>query len=174
MADPRYPKEFTCPLIANYAMETELGINRTEFINGQFRNRKRYSGEVTVVNLDFALPFQSMFYWMRWVNQNAYTWFLMDLYSMHSAVENGRMLPHRLRFISDIKGSTYNERWAKASVDAEFDPNYDVKLLPEFTGVWIIAGDPPAPSAPDIVIPGTVPAPSINVVNPGTPQFPAA
>jgi len=174
MADPRYPSTLTCALRAKYRLDTDLGLVRTEFNNGQFRQRKRYSGEVTTFDMEFAIPFTKLFEWQRWVNRNAFTWFLMNLYSQHSSVSNGDALPHRIRFISDLKGSTITEKYARIAVEAELDPAFEVRLLPDFTGTWIIAGAPPAPATPDDVVAGTVPAPSVNIVIAGIPEYPAA
>jgi hypothetical protein len=167
-----YPDAFPKPTVQGYGIEVDMGLIRTEFDTGNHRQRRTYKTMPHQFALNFAMSVTQLYAWQNWVNQNAYTWFSLDMMSFLTGNVPGHCSQHLVRFISNLSITPMTQTHVQVSVAAEMtDPLGNVIITSD--GDWIIGGDPESPSA-DWVIGGEPDAASQDFTNPGTPQYPSS
>lgn len=168
-----YPSTLPCPQIEGYQVNVDYGMTAVTFEHGNRRQRRGSSYEIHVFSLSLVLSIRELWLWQSWANQYAYGWHKMNLESHYSGLAGKQLIPHTIRYISDIAIEAIDADYVRATFMAELD----MTTLPEgviITGSdWIIAGTPPAPSA-DWIIAGTPGLPSTDTITAGTPATPAA
>lgn len=121
MAATTYPANFAHIQRANFTGATNMGVRRVSFESGYSRQRKRFDTMPTEFNLGFVMEYNDWGDWMTWVNQNAYTWFSMDIPNQIAAAAGNTLCngTGEVRFISDITWSIVGEDSVQATVAAE-------------------------------------------------------
>ena len=167
-----YPSTFPTPTIQGYAMQVDMGIIRTPFDTGRYRQRRTYKTIPHTFQFRFVVKNTDLDDWLQWVNNYAYEWFQINIYSFLTPQTNETCSPHAIRFISNISIAPLTTKYLEIGVTAEMvDPLNNI--ITPLTQQWIIGGTPIDPST-EWIIGGTPDAPSPDFTNAGTPQSPAA
>jgi hypothetical protein len=163
-----YPKSLPCPQIDDYSYEVDYGAAQVIFENGRGRQRRMAASGKYVFNLSLVLSMSQVWQWQSWANQYGYEWHYMPLMSDFAGVKEQTLVPHFVRYISDISFEPVDIGYMRASFQAELDSNTLPKGIVEQTGDIIIAGKPASPSA-DIIIAGKPASPSADIIVAGVP-----
>lgn len=112
-----YPTEFPQPQVEGYGVSSDSGLIRTPFQSGRARQRRIYDSQPSIVTLNFTMTTQEYGVWNDWMNENGFTWFIMQLTSAHSFSQDnpmqGNVSPHRVRCVSNIQAQHLgSEAWA--------------------------------------------------------------
>jgi hypothetical protein len=173
MAD--YPSSLPLPLVADYAVQTVMGVSSVGFERGNKRQRRTSSRERHTFSLSFVFTTAQLWAWQSWANQSGYEWHLMNLESAYSALSDtgARLVPHYVRYTSDITIEALGNGYLRVLVAAELDLDRapDGRITP--TGNWYVSGTPAAP-ATNTITAGTPASPASNTITAGTPTQPAA
>lgn len=168
-----YPSTLPCPQIEGYQVDIDYGVSGVTFENGNRRQRRQFRQERHYFTFSLVLTTAQLWTWQSWANQFGYDWHYMNLESNYSGLAGQTLIPHYIRYISDISIEAVDIDYFRVSVQAEMD----VDTLPigvvEFTGDWLIANTPAAP-ATDRIIAGTPAAPATDFIIAGSPAAPAA
>lgn len=168
-----YPSTLPAPQIADYAVQANIGLTVVSFEAGNRRQRRVSRRERHTFNLSFVFTTAQLWAWQSWANQWGYDWHQMNLESAYSGLSGSRLIPHYVRYTSDIGiealGNGYHRVTVSAELDLDRPPSGDI--VP--TGNWFVAGAPATP-ATDTITAGTPAAPAANTITAGTPAIPAA
>lgn len=170
-----YPLTLPLPLVAEYAVQTVVGVSAVSFERGNNRQRRTASRERHTFSLSFVLTTAQLWEWQSWANQSGYDWHLMNLESAYSALSGSgaRLVPHYVRYISDITIETLGGGYLRVLVSAELDLGRVPASNITPTGNWYVGGTPATPAANTITA-GTPASPAVNTITAGTPILPAA
>lgn len=170
-----YPSTLPLPQIADFSAQTAMGLTSVSFEAGNRRQRRVSRRQRHTFNLSFVFTTAQLWTWQSWANGSGYDWHLMLLESAYSgfSVSGDRLIPHYVRYISDIGiealGNDYHRVTVSAALDLDRPPSGDI--VP--TGNWFVAGAPASPAANTITA-GTPAAPAADTITAGTPAVPAA
>lgn len=170
-----YPTTLPLPSVMDYAVQTVMGVSGVTFEAGNRRQRRTSRRERHTFNLSFTFTTAQLWAWQSWANQYGYDWHLMNLESAYSgfSATGDRLIPHYVRYTTDINIETLGGGYFRVMVSAELDldrPPYSA-ITP--TGNWYVGGTPDAP-ATDTITAGTPASPAANTITAGTPAIPAA
>jgi hypothetical protein len=163
-----YPAKFPLPDRQPYSLAVDAGLLRSQFSTGNSRQRRQYTRLPTIMALQFTLRAEELTEWQSWCNDNAWTWFQIDL---QSALSKGEILsPHEVRFITSLDISSAGWNLVTVTVGAEMSPAMlanafipaDPPTPPSSGPYWIVAGTPSNPAV-TVTDPGTVSNPSVEV-----------
>lgn len=168
-----YPSTLPAPQIADYSVQANIGLSAVSFEAGNRRQRRMSRRERHVFGLSFVFSTAQLWAWQSWANQWGYDWHLMNMESAFSGLSGVRLLPHYIRYTSDIGiealGNGYHRVTVSAELDLDRQPNGGI--VP--SGNWYVAGTPAAPAVNTITA-GTPAAPAADTITAGTPALPAA
>lgn len=170
-----YPSTLPAPQIAEYAIETAMPISAVTFERGNKRQRRGAKRDRQVFTLSFIFSTAQLTVWQLWANQYGYNWHSMDLESAYSglSLDESILIPHTVRYISDIALQLVAPDVFRVSVTAEMD----VSTIPEgalpSSGNWYVAGTPASP-ATNTITAGTPASPAADSIIAGSPALPAA
>lgn len=170
-----YPTTLPLPQIADYSSQTAMGLSAVTFEAGNRRQRRMSRRQRHTFTLSFVFTTGQLWTWQSWANSNGYDWHLMNLESAYSgfSVSGDRLIPHYVRYISDIGvealGNDYHRVTVSAALDLDRPPSGNI--VP--SGNRFVAGTPASP-ATDTITAGTPSAPAANTITAGTPAIPAA
>jgi hypothetical protein len=178
MAISIYPKAWPCPTLDNYAIRVDMGIIRTRFGSGGYRQRRKYRNMPEAYTWSFVIETKNLYAWQEWVKNNAYKWFQLNIFSGESTrggttVKN-LATPHIVRFTTDLQIEPFNgDKWVRISVGGELAPRGVYTPPAVQSDEWIVAKTPADPSIDWVVAnrPSTVPD---DYITAGSPLFPAA
>ena len=162
--------------ISDYSVATATGLAPIKFERGNTRQRRTAQRHKQSFTLSFVLTSSQLWTWQLWANENAYNWHTMLLESAYSglSVSGQALIPHTIRYVSDISIQVISQGYLKATVLAEMD----VTTLPQgiitITGNWIRAGIPATPSSANYYRAGIPATPSTDTLTAGSPAIPAA
>ena len=170
-----YPSTLPAPQVSDYALETAMPISAVTFERGNRRQRRGAKKDRQVFTLSFVFSTAQLTIWQLWANQYGYDWHSMDLESPYSglSIEGLTLIPHTVRYISDIALQLVAPDVFRVSVTAEMDVSTtpDGVLAP--SGNWYVAGTPASP-ATDTITAGTPGSPAADFIIAGSPALPAA
>jgi hypothetical protein len=170
-----YPTTLPAPQVADYSVQANIGLSAVTFENGNRRMRRMVREERHTFNLTFVFSTTQLWTWQSWANQFGFDWHLMNLESAFSglSVSGSRLIPHYVRYTSDISIEALGNNYHRVAVAAELDLDRapSVNITP--TGIWYVAGTPAAP-ATNTITAGSPSAPAANTITAGTPAVPAA
>lgn len=146
-----YPSTLPCPQIDGYQIETDFNVSRVTFEHGNTRQRRYAEHEVHTFSLSLVLSIRQLWEWQSWANQYGYDWHWMQLESHYSAAGKNGLLPHYIRYISDISIAPVDADYVRVSFQAEMDLNTQPQGVVQVTRNWILAGVPLTPSTNWIV-----------------------
>lgn len=171
----QYPATLPGPLVAEYGVNNVFGLTAVRFENGGSRQRRGAKRDRIVFALSFHFSTAQLWTWQSWANGEGYSWHTMELESAWSGLSGTgeTVIPHTVRYISDIVIEPLGAGYVKATVQAEMDVNTLPQGIVVQTGTWYVARTPSNP-ATDRIIAGTPAAPSADVIIAGTPDLPAA
>lgn len=168
-----YPGSLPAPQIEGYQVEIDYGTTGVTFENGNRRQRKGFRKERHFFQYSLVLDINELWTWQSWANQYGYDWHYEDMVSNYSGTTGKALIPHYIRYISDINIEPVDRDYFRVSLQAEMDLN----TLPTGTivvsGNWYVARTPSNPPT-DRILAGTPAAPSANIIIAGTPGTPAA
>lgn len=144
----QYPDTFRLPENVDYVELADMGILRTRFDTGFSRQRRRYVRMPTVARLTFIITQEERGAWQQWWNEYACGpgYFEMPAPTMVASLEGMRCETIRMRGISDLEIAPIGyEHWQIKTL-VMFDPAWVANHLYPDACLWIIAGDPQAPS----------------------------
>lgn len=169
-----YPFGLPQPLVSGYGVDVNYGLSAVTFERGNTRQRRGVSRQRHVFSLSMILTIPQLWEWQSWANRYGYDWHLMDLQSSFSGAASVRLIPHTVRYISDISVQLVDHAHVQVAVQAEMDLNTLPigAVIP--SGDWYVGGTPASPSSSNSVQAGTPAAPSSNVITAGSPGVPAA
>lgn len=170
-----YPSTLPGPQIAEYGVSNLFGLSSVRFDRGNKRQRRGSKRDRIVFSLSFVLTTQELWVWQSWANASGYDWHTMDLESAWSglAASGETLIPHTVRYISDISIQPLGAGYHRVMVQAEMDVNTLPQGVVVQTGNWYVARTPSNP-ATDRIIAGSPSSPSTDVIIAGTPSLPAA
>lgn len=170
-----YPSTLPLPQVADYGVQTIMGVSATVFEGGNRRQRRTSRRERHTFNLAFVFTTGELWTWQSWANQYGYDWHQMLLESSFSgfSATGARLIPHYVRYTSDIGIETLGNGYFKVSVTAELDLNRQPSGSIAPTGNWYVAGTPSSP-ATNTITAGTPSSPATDTITAGTPSLPAA
>ncbi len=170
-----YPDGLPLPQVADYSVSTVRGLGAVRFERGNTRQRRMSRRDRNVFGLTFTFTVAEPWTWQSWANQYGYDWHNMDLESAYSglSVTGASLIPHTVRYISDIAYQTIASGIVRVSVQAEIDVTTIPQGIIAPSGNWYVAGTPASP-ATDKILAGTPSAPSTDTIIAGTPALPAA
>lgn len=170
-----YPSTLPAPQAAEYSAQALMGLSAVTFEAGNRRQRRGARRERHVFNLTFIFSTAQLWTWQSWANIYGYDWHLMDLESPYSGLSatGDRLIPHYIRYTSDIGIEALGNGYHRATVTAELDLDRAPtgNIVP--TGNWFVAGAPATPAVNTITA-GTPSTPAVNTITSGTPAVPAA
>lgn len=169
-----YPEFLPAPQVSGYGVETITGVSAVTFERGNTRQRRSIRRERHVFNLSLVLTMPDLWAWQSWANQYGYDWHTMNLQTHYAGLAGTTLLPHLVRYISDITIEPVGFDYVRVSLQAEMDANTLPGGLVDFTGNWYLGGTPAAPSSSNWVLGGTPASPSVNFIVAGSPGNPAA
>lgn len=169
-----YPGFLPAPQVASYATETIVGVSAVTFERGNTRQRRSIRRERIVFNLAMVFDIPQLWAWQSWANQYGYDWHTMNLQSHYAGLAGSTLIPHLVRYISDIQIEPVGFDQVRVSLQAEMDANTLPGGFVDFTGNWYLGGTPAAPSSANSVLGGTPASPSTNFIVAGSPGNPAA
>ena len=123
MATTIYPVTYPCPMISGYSADIGAGLVRTSFEAGNSRQRRIHKLMPHLFSLTFIMPQATYGQWLRWVNDNGYSWFKIDLASALAGILNRDTAEHTIRFASDLQTEivqTGEGFWWQIKVTAEW------------------------------------------------------
>jgi len=170
-----YPSTLPAPQVSDYALETAMPISSVTFERGNRRQRRGAKKDRQVFTLSFVFSTAQLTIWQLWANQYGYDWHSMDLESPYSGltVEGLTLIPHTVRYISDIALQLVAPDVFRASVTAEMDVGTVPQGLLVPSGNWYVGGTPASP-ATDTITAGTPALPATDFIVAGSPALPAA
>lgn len=170
-----YPDGLPLPQVAEYSVATVRGLGAVRFERGNTRQRRMVRRDRNVFSLAFVFTTAELWTWQSWANQYGYDWHTMSLESAYSglSVTGASLIPHTVRYISDIAFQTIAAGIVRVSVQAEMDVTTIPQGILAPSGNWYVAGSPSSP-ATDKILAGTPAAPSTDTIIAGTPALPAA
>lgn len=170
-----YPSTLPLPAIADYAVQTVMGVAAVAFENGNRRQRRTSRRERHTFNLSFTFTTAQLWTWQSWANQYGYDWHQMLLESAYSgfSATGDRLILHYIRYTSDIDIEAIGNGYLRVTVSAELDLDRPPSgnIVP--TGNWYVAGTPASP-ATNTITAGTPASPATDTITAGTPATPAA
>lgn len=170
-----YPTTLPGPQIAEYGISNIFGLSAVRFERGNNRQRRGAKRDRIVFGLSFVFSTAQLWTWQSWANRYGYDWHTMPLESAWSGQSSTgeTVVPHTVRYISNIDIQPIGNGYVRVSVQAEMDVNTLPQGIVVQTGNWYVARTPSNP-ATDVIIAGTPASPSTNVIIAGTPDLPAA
>lgn len=170
-----YPSTLPGPQIADYGVSNIFGLSAVRFENGGTRQRRGAKRDRIVFSLSFVFSTAELWVWQSWANAQGYDWHTMDLESAWSGLSSTgeTVIPHTVRYISDISTYPLGSGYHRVAVQAEMDVNTLPQGVVVQTGNWYVARTPSNP-ATDRIIAGSPSAPSTDVIIAGSPDLPAA
>lgn len=170
-----YPSTLPAPQIVDYAISTAVPISAVTFERGNKRQRRGAKKERHVFTMSFLFSTIELKTWQLWANQFGYDWHSMNLESFYSgfSLDGSLLIPHTVRYISDITLQLVAFDLFKVSITAEMDVSTVPQNILTPSGNWYVAGTPASPST-DIVEAGTPALPSTDFIVAGSPANPAA
>lgn len=169
-----YPSGLPLPLVSGYGVNVDHGLSAVTFERGNTRQRRGVSRQRHVFSLSMILTIPHLWEWQSWANRYGYDWHLMDLQSSYSGAASTRLIPHTVRYISDISIQLIDHQRVQVSVQAEMDLDTLPIGIVVPSGDWYVGGTPASPSNSNNILAGTPAAPSSNVIIAGSPGLPAA
>lgn len=172
---PDYPSTLPLPSVADYAVQTIVGVGAVTFENGQSRQRRTSRRERHTFNMSFTFSTAQLWAWQSWANQFGYDWHLMLLESAYSGVSSlgDRLIQHFIRYTSDIGIEALGNGYFRVSVSAELDLDRPPSGNVSTSGNWYVAGTPSSP-ATNTITAGSPSSPATDTITAGTPAIPAA
>ncbi len=168
-----YPSGLPIPQIDGYEVEIDYGMNAVTFENGNRRQRRQYKKERYFFRFSVVLDMIQLWTWQSWANKYGYDWHFMNLQSNYSGTAGKAVIPHYIRYISDISIDPADRENYRVSVQAEMDVNTLPTGTITVSGNWYVARTPSNPPT-DYIIAGTPATPSANIIIAGNPGTPAA
>lgn len=170
-----FPSGLPLPAVADYAVQTSIGVSAITFERGNNRQRRISAKQLHTFNLSFTFTTEQLWTWQSWANHYGYEWHQMMLESAYSGSPPGgeRLIPHFIRYTSDINIETLGNGYLRVYVTAELDVSRPPSGEITPSGIWYVAGTPASP-ATDTITAGTPSAPASNTITAGTPAIPAA
>ena len=170
----QYPSDFPHPTIAGFGINVASGVIRSDMSMHQ-QQRRLYKTMPHTFSLRFVLSTEQWFDWQRWVTDNGFKWFEMDLPSMYAGRTFECSSPLLVRLISDVQVTAITRDHFEVLVTAESAPSVPA-TVPRQTGGWIVAGLPATPSSLDVIVAETGGgiSPAANTITGGDPGWTAA
>lgn len=170
-----YPSTLPAPQVSDYAIETAMPISAVTFERGNRRQRRGARKDRQVFTLSFIFSTAQLTVWQLWANQSGYDWHNMDLESPYSGLtlDEAILIPHTVRYISDISLQLLAPDVFRVSVTAEMDVTTVPQGILAPSGNWYVAGTPASP-ATNTITAGTPASPAANFIVAGSPANPAA
>ena len=173
----QYPSTLPGPQLAEYAVDIRSIYASTRFEHGNTRQRRFRRTNVLTFNFSFTFTTDQLWIWQSWANVYGYDWHTMNLKSAYSGLSTvvGTLVPHTVRYISDITLEHIAIGLVRASVVAEMDVNTLPVGVVTYTGNWYVGGTPASPSSANAIRAETPASPSSsNTITAGSPANPAA
>lgn len=171
----QYPIGLPLPIIANYSISANTGLTSVRFENGMARQRRNAKRDRYTFTMSFVFTSAQLWTWQSWANQSGYDWHSMFMESPYSGLSliGQNLIPHSIRYISDITLDVVSQGYMRASVIAEMDVTTLPQGIVTFTGNWIRGGIPAATYV-NYYRAGIPATPSTDAVTAGSPALPAA
>lgn len=138
MPFPDYPDWFPQPLEDGYGLDLNTGVVRTEFENGNTRQRRVYDNLPQRFQLSFSMNTRMLSSWTLWVNQYGFDWFLLKLASPNSYLGEdpyGLVKPHKVRITSDkirVNADGFDHYIVSVDVECEKTERYSKSFYNQF------------------------------------------
>lgn len=170
----QYPSDLPPPTIAGFGINVASGVIRSDMPMHQ-QQRRLFKTMPHTFALRFILPTHQWFDWQKWVSDNELRWFEIDLPSMYAGRTAEASSQLLVRLVSDVQVVAIAQDHFEALITAELAPSMSASV-PRQTGVWIVGGNPAAPSAPDVLAAETGPgvSPAAQSIFGGNPGWAAA
>jgi hypothetical protein len=123
-----YPATLPQPTIVGLAATVAAGVIRAETGSHQ-EQRRVFKTMPHTFSLSFVMDLPDWDAWSRWVNENAFTWFLIWIPSLYSGRDGDTAGPVLLRFISGIPAAMVSGEHVQVSVRAEMAPSMLAQYL---------------------------------------------
>ena len=115
------------PAISSFGYTSDAGIIRTEFENGQTRQRRRHTTQRKTYSLTWRLSTEWLHWWEQFAQHYGYKWHFLPLVTGQCA--DWFPLEHPIRYISDYSVELVGVDVWEVSVEAEqFKINYECFL----------------------------------------------
>lgn len=170
----QYPSEFPHPTIAGFGINVASGVIRADMPMHQLQ-RRLYKTMPHTFSLRFVLSTEQWFDWQKWVTDNGFKWFEMNLPSMYAGRTFACSSTLLVRLISDVQVTAITRDHFEVLVTAESAPSVPA-TVPRQTGGWVVAGKPQTPSLPDVIVAETAGgiSPAADAISGGDPGWTAA
>jgi hypothetical protein len=172
MAVPIYPATFPVPRVAAYQYNVDAGLIRTPMDGGFPRQRRLYDVMPHAWSLEFVLTNATLYGWQTWVNSYGYDYFQIDMTSWLSSQAGKLVVPHIIRFTSNLVVEVSAKPNFVVRVEADLSPSQVTTFNPTPYGNWIDAGEPSVP-ATDTRTAGRPASPSLDTTTAGKPATPS-
>lgn len=171
----QYPPGLPLPELANYSASTNVGLTLVRFENGMARQRRSARINRHSFSMSFVFTSAQLWTWQSWANQYGFDWHSMLMESPYSglSVSGANLIPHTIRYTSDISLEVVSQGYMRASIIAEMDVTTLPQGIVTFTSNWVRGGTPAA-TYTDAFRGGTPATPSVDTVTAGSPALPAA
>jgi len=171
-----YPAGLPLPTVIDYGVQTATGLALVRFDRGNSRLRRKAKRHRQMFTLSFVFTSSQLWTWQSWANESGYDWHSMLLESPFSglSVSGSDLIPHSIRYVSDISMAPLSSGVMRVTVAAEMDVTTLPQGIVTFTGNWIRGGTPASPSSSAYYRAGIPATPSTDTVIAGSPALPAA
>lgn len=155
-----YPASLPPPQVSGYQVDVSFGVSAVTFEHGNARQRRSIGRPRHTFALVYVLGIDELGAWQTWANRYGYDWHYQNLASSYSGLTSNVLIPHYVRFTSDLSIALLDGEHVSVSVMAEMDAATLPSLVVEQSGDWILAGTPASPSSSDAILAGTPASPS--------------